>query len=142
MDKRVYEFLIFQDKTLVYYIDPQQFEKEVNYAELQNSHRIRNLESTSATISHYVRILHPSSKTQARNLKTREYQLSLYETANNVKFVLITNVRPDNSAELALNSLYDLYLNHVKRNYLYKVGDLIKVAKFEEEVRKVLRTLD
>jgi hypothetical protein len=31
MEKRVYEFLIFQDKTLIYYIDPQQFEKEVNY---------------------------------------------------------------------------------------------------------------
>jgi hypothetical protein len=43
MEKRVYEFLIFQDKALVYYIDPQQFEKEVNYSELQASHRIRNL---------------------------------------------------------------------------------------------------
>jgi hypothetical protein len=71
MEKRVYEFMIFQDKSLVYYIDPQQFEKEVNYADLQNSHRIRNMESTSATLSHYMRILHPSIKTQAKSMKTR-----------------------------------------------------------------------
>jgi hypothetical protein len=95
MEKRVYEFLIFQDKTLIYYLDPQQFEKEINYAELQNSHRIRNLESTSATVSHFIRILHPNRKTQVRNFKTREYQLSLLETSNGVKLVLITSVRSD-----------------------------------------------
>lgn len=142
MEKRVYEFMIFQDKTLVYYIDPQQFDKEVNYPDLQNSHRIRNMESTSATLSHYMRILHPSIKTQAKSMKTREYQLSLLETVNLVKFVLVTSVRTDNAPELALNSIYDHYINHVKKNYLYKVGDLIRVNRFEEEVRKVLKGLD
>jgi hypothetical protein len=144
MDKRVYEFLIFQDKTLIYYIDPQQFEKEVNYSELQNSHRIRNLESTSATMSHFIRILHPSIKTQAKNFKTKEYQLSLLETANNVKFVLVTSVQTqnDNASEEALTRLYDNYINLVKRNYLYRPGELVRVARFEEEVRKILKTLE
>lgn len=27
LDKKVYEFMIFQDKTLIYYTDPQQFDK-------------------------------------------------------------------------------------------------------------------
>jgi len=75
-------------------------------------------------------------------MKTREYQLSLLETVNLVKFVLVTSVRTDNAPELALNSLYDHYINNVKKNYLYKVGDLIRVSRFEEEVRKVLKLLD
>jgi len=100
------------------------------------------MESTSATLSHYIRILHPSIKTQAKSMKTREYQLSLLETVNLVKFVLVTSVRTDNAPELALNSLYDHYINNVKKNYLYKVGDLIRVSRFEEEVRKVLKLLD
>lgn len=100
------------------------------------------MESTSATLSHYVRILHPSIKTQAKSLKTREYQLSLLETVNLVKFVLVTSVRSDNAPELALNNLYEHYINHVKKNYLYKVGELIRVPRFEEEVRRLLKALD
>lgn len=141
MEKRVYEFLIFQDKALIYYIDPQQFEKEVNYAELQASHRIRNLESTSATMSHFIRILHPNIKTQAKNFKTKEYQLSLLETANGLKFVLVTSVLFDNAPEEALNRLYENYLNLVKRNYLYRPGELVRVVRFEEEVRRILKGL-
>ena len=32
MEGRVYEFMIFQDKALLYYADPQLTEKEVDYA--------------------------------------------------------------------------------------------------------------
>ena len=71
LDKKVYEFMIFQDKTLIYYTDPQQFDKQVIYKDLQNSHRIRNLESTSATMIHFIKILHPNAKTQAKNFKTK-----------------------------------------------------------------------
>lgn len=141
-EARVYEFMIFQDKSLIYYIDPQQFEKEVDYYALQHSHRIRNLESTSATMAHFVRILHPNLKTQPKNFKTKEYQLSLFETVNGVKFVLVTSVRNDSAAEIALNNLYENYINHVKKNYLYRVGELIKINKFDEEVRKILQQLD
>jgi len=50
-------------------------------------------------MSHFVRILHPNIKTQAKNFKTKEYQLSLLETPNGVKFVLVTSVRGDNAGE-------------------------------------------
>ena len=71
MDKRVYEFMIFQDKKLIYYIEPHEFDKKIDYSSLESSHRIRNLESTSATMSHFIRILHPNIKTQAKNFKTK-----------------------------------------------------------------------
>jgi hypothetical protein len=95
-------------------------------------------------MSHFIRILHPSIKTQAKNFKTKEYQLSLLETANNVKFVLVTSVQTqnDNASEEALTRLYDNYINLVKRNYLYRPGELVRVARFEEEVRKILKTLE
>jgi hypothetical protein len=93
-------------------------------------------------MSHFIRILHPDIKTQAKNFKTKEYQLSLLETPNGIKFVLVTSVRADNSPEAALNALYEHYINHVKKNYLYRVGEPIKVTRFEEEVRKTLKTLD
>jgi hypothetical protein len=48
----------------------------------------------------------------------------------------------DNSPDEALNRLYENYLNNVKRNYLYRPGDLIKVIKFDEEVRKILKALE
>lgn len=57
-------------------------------------------------MSHFIRILHPNMKTQARNFKTKEYQLSLFETPNNLKFILVTTVRGDNSPEAALSTLY------------------------------------
>jgi len=122
MDKRVYEFMIFQDKRVLYYIEPHEFDKEINYLELESSHRIRNLESTSATMSHFSRIIHPNIKTQAKNFKTKEYQLSMLETPNNLKFILVTTVRDDKGPENALNTLYEQYINLVKKNYLYKVG--------------------
>lgn len=34
MDKRVYEFMIFQDKHLIYYIEPHEFDKEIDYQQL------------------------------------------------------------------------------------------------------------
>ena len=99
-------FPFFKFKNLIYYIDPQQFDKEINYTDLQNSHRIRNLESTSATMIHFIRILHPNVKTQAKNFKTKEYELSLVETLNGIKFVLVTSVRNDNNPDLTLNNIY------------------------------------
>jgi len=48
----------------------------------------------------------------------------------------------DNSPDDALGKLYDNYLNNVKRNYLYRPGQLIKVAKFDEEVRRILKNLE
>lgn len=93
-------------------------------------------------MSHFIRILHPNVKTQAKNFKTKEYQLSLYETPNQVKLVLVTSVRNDNGPEQALASLYDAYINLAKRNYLYKCGEPLKVSRFEEEVRKILKALD
>lgn len=92
-------------------------------------------------MSHFIRILHPNIKTQAKNFKTKEYQLSLLETANGLKFVLVTSVLFDNAPEEALNRLYENYLNLVKRNYLYRPGELVRVVKFEEEVRRILKGL-
>ena len=142
MEKRVYEFMIFQDKHLLYYNEPHEFDKEIDYQQLETSHRIRNLESTSATMSHFIRILHPDIKTYARNFKTKEYQLSMLQTPNGIKLVLVTSVRSDSAPDSALNSLYEHYISLVKKNYLYKVGEPIKVARFEEEVRKILKGLD
>ena len=45
-------------------------------------------------------------------------------------------------AEGSLNTLYQHYINHVKKNYMYRVGELIKVTRFDEEVRKVLKDLE
>lgn len=66
----------------------------------------------------------------------------MFETPNGVKLVLVTSVRPDAGPETALNTLFEHYINLVKKNYLYKPGQPIRVAKFEEEVRKVLKSLD
>lgn len=66
----------------------------------------------------------------------------MLELANGVKFILVTSVMNDNSPDEALNRLYENYLNNVKRNYLYRPGDLIKVIKFDEEVRKILKALE
>lgn len=51
-------------------------------------------------------------------------------------------MRGDNSPDIALASLYENYINLVKKNYLYQPGHPIKVARFEEEVRKILKILD
>ena len=48
-------------------------------------------------MSHFIRILHPNIKTQAKNFKTKEYQLSMLETLNGIKLLLVTSVRPDNT---------------------------------------------
>lgn len=82
-------------------------------------------------MSHFIRILHPNIKTQAKNFKTKEYQLSLLETANGLKLVLVTSVQFDSAPEEALNRLYDSYINLVKRNYLYRPGELVRVVRFE-----------
>ena len=31
MEKRVYEFMIFQDKHLLYYLEPHEFDREIDY---------------------------------------------------------------------------------------------------------------
>lgn len=66
----------------------------------------------------------------------------MLELANGVKFILVTSVMNDNNPDDALGKLYENYLNNVKRNYLYRPGQLIKVVKFDEEVRKILKTLE
>lgn len=142
MEKRVYEFMIFQDKRLIYYIDPQQFDKTIDYSLLQQSHRIQNLYSTADMMSHCVKRLHPNKKTQPKNFKTREYQFSLLETPNGVKFVLLTSVRSDGLPDMALSNLFEGYINLVKKNYMYKAGELVRVGKFDEEVRRILKTMD
>jgi hypothetical protein len=64
------------------------------------------------------------------------------DTINGMKFVLICTIRSDESGENALNSIYELYINYVKKNYMYKPGETIKIEKFDEEVRKVLKVMD
>ena len=46
----------------------------------------------------------------------------MLETPNGIKLLLVTSVRADSAPDNALNNLYDLYINLVKRNYLYKSG--------------------
>lgn len=54
----------------------------------------------------------------------------MFETPNGVKLVLVTSVRHDSAPENALNTLFEHYINLVKKNYLYKPGEPIRVAKF------------
>ena len=55
----------------------------------------------------------------------------MMETPNGLKLILVTSVRNDNNPELVLNNIYENYINLVKKNYLYKVGEPIKVSRFE-----------
>lgn len=89
-----------------------------------------------------MRTLHPNIKTQTKNFKTKEYQLSLIETANGAKLILVTSVQFDNSGEETLGRLYECYLNLVKKNYLYKTGEIVRVGRFDEEVRKILKAFE
>ena len=43
---------------------------------------------------------------------------------------MISSLIPNYNIETALNLLYDAYIIYVKRNYLYKNGDRIRVEKF------------
>ncbi len=76
-----------------------------------------------------------------RNFKTREYQFNQYDTVNGLKVIAITSIRADEKAEAVLKEVYEAYLNFVKKNYLFTVGEIIDVRAFKEKVGDVVKGL-
>lgn len=119
MDRKIYELMIWQQDKLIYYNDF--LNKNPNYEELSNTHRIQNCQGLSLSIGALVKQIHPDRATQFKNFKTREYQFNLYECLNNLKIILITSVRTDDDGvDVQMEKIYRAYIDFVKRNYLYQ----------------------
>lgn len=119
MDRKIYELMIWQQDKLIYYNDF--LNKNPNYEELWNTHRIQNCQGLSLSIGALVKQIHPDRATQFKNFKTREYQFNLYECLNNLKIILITSVRTDDDGvDVQMEKIYRAYIDFVKRNYLYQ----------------------
>ncbi len=88
---------------------------------------------------------YPDNKAVLKNFKTKEYQFNYLDNMAELKIVIITSIRPERgefTPEEALFSINTSYLNQVKKNYFYKVKSVIRIPKFQEEVKNVIQKLD
>lgn len=137
MDRKIYQLMIWQQDKLIYYNDF--LNKNPNYEELSNTHRIQNCQGLSLSIGALVKQIHPDRATQFKNFKTREYQFNLYECLNNLKIILITSVRTDDDGvDVQMEKIYRAYIDFVKRNYLYQHAQIIRIPRFEEAISEIL----
>ena len=137
MEKKVHEFMVWQQDSLLYYSD---FTNRLHdYQELANSHRIQNCEGLSKSLGAFIKQIHPQQSTEFKHFRTKEYQFNLLETINGVKFILVSSVRPDEEhLDKTMKKIYEAYIELVKRNYLYKHGDIINNPKFDAAIREIL----
>ena len=62
---------------------------------------------------------------------------------NGLKIILITSVRTDDDGvDLQMEKIYKAFVDYVKRNYLYKHGDIIRISRFEESIMEILFPLN
>ena len=109
MDKKAYEFMIWQQENLIYYNDFTN--TAYDYEELRNTHRIQNCQGLSISLSALIKQIHPDRKTQFKNFRTREYQFNLLDTLNGLKFILITSVRPEeDNLDIVMKKIYEGYV--------------------------------
>lgn len=54
---------------------------------------------------------------------------------------MISSIRSDEKIDDLLKLIYENYLNYVKKNYLFNVGNVIDVKVFKDEVDRICRSL-
>lgn len=54
---------------------------------------------------------------------------------------MITSIRSDEKVEELLKSIYDNYINYVKKNYLFTIGSIIDIKVFKDEVNRICKNL-
>jgi len=58
---------------------------------------------------------------------------------NGVKIILLSSVRnEDDGIDGQMEKIFHAYIDHVKRNYLYEQGQIIKIQSFEDAVMEIL----
>ena len=139
MVNKVFELQIYQQAELIYYTDLHI--EDPNYEIIRNQHRIQLCYGVSESTLAFIKKIHPDKKTQMKSFRTKEYQYNLLDTINGVRFILLTSLLPEKQVDVAMKNLYDAYINYVKRNYMYKHGNIIRISKFNVEVHKILEDL-
>jgi hypothetical protein len=73
-------------------------------------------------------------------LKTSAYKLHYFETATGLKFVLLTEPGAGDMRE-ALKTIYNLYIQYVAKNPLYKINERIECELFIHHLQKYFHQL-
>jgi hypothetical protein len=82
----------------------------------------------------------PSEKGM-RSLRTDKYTTHLMETPSGLKFVLTSSPEQLDLVPQLEHIYSALYVEHVTRNPLYKLGSKIQSSRFEAALEKYVRTL-
>ena len=77
-----------------------------------------------------------------RCFKTNQYRFSMFETANEVRMVLFSSLKEEGVDFGALfQQLWGVYVDAVKRNYLYEQGEVIEIPKFKEGTNAIFKEI-
>jgi len=73
--------------------------------------------------------------------KTNNYKLHFFETATNLKFLILTDIATGNLKEELVKIYKDIYVDYVVKNPAYKVGDSITcegfITKLNEHIKRL-----
>lgn len=75
-----------------------------------------------------------------KSFKTNQYKFNMFETANDLKFILFSSLKeeiPDFTP--VFENVWKCYVESVKRNYLYEQDEVINIPKFRESTNAVFK---
>lgn len=149
----LYEFIVFDPSgRLVYYEDiqktfnpatakltPAQIEAEEKamIEDIEFQHRIKNMFGIIFTLKSLVQKLSVAPVNTFRYFVTTKYKLSIFESATNMKFILLSAVDEIDYSVLLRQVYADAYVEYVKKNIFYNQGDKITCPAFQAKVREM-----
>jgi hypothetical protein len=93
-----------------------------------------NTIGTAVEMSRLCRAFSPIKDTTTfRYFKTNQYKFNMFETANNLRFIIFSSLKDDTiDFTVVFGQLFQHYIDFVKRNFLYEQDDYINIPKFKD----------
>lgn len=98
-----------------------------------------NIIGTAIEVSRVSQAFTPCPDMVFKSFKTNQYKFNMFETGNDLRFIIFSNLKEDIDYTSTFQKLWDCYIESVKKNYLYEQDEIINIPKFKESTNTVFK---